>query len=143
METPETMETSRPPLRVLVVDDDPVHRLILCEVLDMQGVEVHEAVDGLEAAKQVVQHEYDAMIIDRHMPGMDGLALCRYVRETLQCWDLPILFATGSSQPDFTALALLAGASGFIPKPSTPETVRERVLAACRKNRQLKPDGVS
>lgn len=140
METPQSPEPRTPPWRVLVVDDDPVHRLILCEVLDIEGLEVDEAADGLEAAKQVAQDGYDVMIIDRHMPGMDGVALCRYVRETLQCWDMPILFATGSVQPEFTELALQAGASGFIPKPCAPDLIRERVLAACRSRRPAKPE---
>lgn len=143
METPQSPEPCTPPWRVLVVDDDPVHRLILCEVLDMEGLEVHEAADGLEAAKLVAHEPYDVMVIDRHMPGMDGIALCRYVRETLQCWDMPILFATGSMQPEFTDVALQAGASGFLPKPCAPDTVRARVLAACRRKRQVKPDATA
>ena len=72
----------RAPPRILVVDDDPLSRRILEQVLVSAGYEVESAVDGQEALAKVRSHRPDVIVTDWQMPRMDGLTLCRILKAT-------------------------------------------------------------
>ena len=91
MENPET------PVRILVVDDEPDIRNILHILLSSRGYEVDEAENGLRAVELVrAQPDYDLIILDIMMPGMDGVAACAEIRQHSVA---PILFLTAKAQP--------------------------------------------
>lgn len=117
--------------RILVVDDSPVLRASLRFALSSAGVEVVEAGDGvagLEVLKGMAeQAQKPAMIItDVNMPRMDGLTFVREVKKTSFKF-VPILVLTTESQADKKAEGKLAGASGWLVKPFSPEQVLEVV----------------
>ena len=88
MENPET------PVRILVVDDEPDIRNILHILLSSRGYEVDEAENGLRAVELVrAQPDYDLIILDIMMPGMDGVSACAEIRRHSVA---PILFPTTS-----------------------------------------------
>ena len=119
------------PAKVLIVDDSPVMRASVKYALAAAGLEVAEAGDGQSAlevlAGMAQRAEKPAMIItDVNMPRMDGLTLVREVKKTAFKF-VPILVLTTESQADKKAEGKLAGASGWLVKPFTPQQLLDVV----------------
>lgn len=104
-------------LRVLIVDDDPALLEALPEALRlrMSGVTVETADSAAAALGCIARQEYDAIVSDIKMPGMDGLALLEEIRS--RCPDTPTLIITGHGEHDLVVHALRGGARDFIQKP--------------------------
>ena len=110
MENPET------PVRILVVDDEPDIRNILHILLSSRGYEVDEAENGLRAVELVrAQPDYDLIILDIMMPGMDGVAACTEIRQHSVA---PILFLTAKAQPADMSDAYGSGGDDYLIKPA-------------------------
>ena len=75
--------------KILVVDDDSSIRLLVSDVLTDQGLTVSTAASGEEALKRLEEESFDLILLDIMMKGMDGLEVCRRVRDRVEC---PILF---------------------------------------------------
>lgn len=127
--------TSQGAFRILVVDDDPVHRMLVREILCAPRYLVSEAQHGQEALHQIALHDFDAVLLDKRMPGMDGDRVCHEVRHRLKKDLLPIVMVTGSSGIDELTASLRAGANDFIRKPYSPVELRARVDAATQRKR--------
>ncbi|HAE81964.1 MAG TPA: hybrid sensor histidine kinase/response regulator [Ktedonobacter sp.] len=102
---------------VLIVDDDTALLEALPQALNLriEGVEVHISDTALEALKLIREHDYDAIVSDIKMPGMDGLALLEKIKELRP--DVPTLLITGHGEHDLAVRALRGGAYDFIQKP--------------------------
>ena len=122
--------------RVLVVDDHPLVRDSLCRVLENSGQfeVVGQASDGEEAIPLAERLRPDAVIMDLIMPGMDGVAACREIVESLP--DTRVLMLTASTNDEAVIAAVAAGATGFIIKdaslPELLEVVRDVALGRLR-----------
>src|SRR5467141_560367 len=103
--------------RVLIVDDDPdlLQALPQALRLRMEGLTVDTADSAAAALDQIGAHDYDAIVTDIKMPGMDGLALLAEIRR--QQPDTPILTITGHGEDVLAIQALRSGAHDFIQKP--------------------------
>ncbi len=104
-------------LRVLIVDDDTalLQALPQAIALRMQEVQVDTSDSAPDALQLVQQHEYDAIVSDIKMPGMDGIALIEQLQ--VHCPDVPTLLITGHGERDLAIQALRVGAYDFIQKP--------------------------
>jgi DNA-binding NtrC family response regulator len=102
---------------VLIVDDDSALLEALPETLRlrMSGVMVDTADSATAALERIAAHDYDAIVTDIKMPGMDGLALLAEIRRQLP--DTPILTITGHGEDVLAIQALRSGAYDFIQKP--------------------------
>lgn len=102
---------------VLIVDDDIALLEALPQALNLriEDVEVHTSDSALEALKLIQEHDYDAIVSDIKMPGMDGLALLKKIKELRP--DVPTLLITGHGEHDLAVQALRGGAYDFIQKP--------------------------
>ncbi|WP_374509861.1 HD domain-containing phosphohydrolase [Niveibacterium sp.] len=120
---------------LLVVDDDPLARAVASDCLDEVGIRVTECADGAAALNQLGAQHFDAMLLDRHMPGLSGDEVCRRIRRDLGDAMLPILMLTGDSGSQDLAAALDAGATDFIRKPFDPVELHARVRAAVEHKR--------
>ena len=107
------METAQ----VLLVDDDPalLQALPRAVSLRMSNVEVHTAASAPQALELLKQHEYDAIVSDIKMPGMDGLALLALTSQ--QYPEVPVLLITGHGEHDLAIRALRGGAYDYLLKP--------------------------
>ena len=117
---------SRP--RVLCVDDEPVILQILRRLLEVQGFEPVICGDPLAAIALFDETLFDVVITDIHMPGMDGLALMRALRERQP--ELPVVVVTGHGTVDTAIQALREGATGMLVKPFTGEELLGEVSRA-------------
>lgn len=102
---------------VLVVDDEPLTRNLLRLMLEPAGYQVCGAGDGLEALTMVKEAHPDIMILDVMMPAMDGLAVCRLIREDAEVAGTPIIMLSGKVHRDAVQEGLQAGANRYLAKP--------------------------
>jgi signal transduction histidine kinase len=116
--------------RILVVDDDPLVRLSLRAMLERGHYQVEVAEGGVEALELLSSYQPDLVLLDIQMPGMDGLDVCRQIRELPNGERLPIIFLTGDERPDIYAQAFQAKGDDFLRKPfqSTELIIRIRSL---------------
>ena len=111
------MTAGSTPLRVLIVDDDLALLEALPEALRLRmgGVVVETADSAAAALERIADREYDAIVTDIKMPGMDGLELLDEIR--IRRPDLPTLIITGHGDDELVVHAMRGGARDFIQKP--------------------------
>jgi diguanylate cyclase (GGDEF)-like protein/PAS domain S-box-containing protein len=112
---------------ILVVDDDLFMRQIMCDALIEAGFAAIEAISGEAALVQFQSREPAAVLLDVHLPGMDGLAACRALRQFPGGELTPVMMVTGSDDPAVIHQAYEAGATDFIAKPIEPTVLGYRV----------------
>jgi two-component system response regulator MprA len=118
-------------MRILVVDDDRAVRESLRRSLAFNGYQVDLAVDGKDALDAVQQRRPDAMVLDVMMPRVDGLEVCRRMREAGD--ELPILVLTARDAVSDRVAGLDAGADDYLPKPFALEELLARLRALLRR----------
>lgn len=120
-------------VRILVVDDEPSIREILCDFLRMEGFHVQDAPDGRAALTVLAQHRFNLLISDLKMPEMGGLELLAEARE--QYPDLVSLLMTGYGTVETALAAMKNGAFDYILKPFKVEEVVHTVKRALEQQR--------
>ena len=115
-------------IRVMVVDDHPIMRNGLKDVLEASGrfEVVGQAKDGEEAVSTVEGIEPDVIVMDVIMPNMDGIDACREIMELLP--ETRVLMLTASTEEDAVIEAVAAGATGYLQKYSRPEELVEALV---------------
>lgn len=115
-------------IKFLVVDDFSTMRRIIKNVLNDIGYSnVTEADDGNTAWPMLQQSEFDFLITDWNMPGMPGLDLLKAVRADARLGSMPVLMLTAESKREQIAEAAQAGVNGYVIKPFTADTLREKI----------------
>ncbi len=128
--------TIRPPTRpragarILVVDDDERIRELLTLYLERDGYRPVEAIDGAAALRAAGTSRFDLVLLDVMLPGIDGLEVCRQLRETT---DTPIVLLTARSGDSDKIVGLDLGADDYIVKPFSPRELMARVRAQLRR----------
>ncbi|MDD3742063.1 MAG: response regulator [Lentimicrobiaceae bacterium] len=120
---------------VLLVDDEPEILELLNDLL-IEDYQVITAENGSEAWQKVVEYTPDLIISDIMMPVMDGIELCRRLRDNFKTSHLPLILLTARAEIEDRIAGLKAGADAYIPKPFHPEhlKVRTRMLLQLRAN---------
>ncbi len=120
--------------RVLVVDDQPKNLLALTAVLDSPDWEIVTARSGEEALRRLLeQQSYALVLLDVHMPGMDGFEVARLLKQRPRHADLPLCFVTGTTRDArIVDRAYAAGVVDFLVKPVDPVLLRAKVTAFTR-----------
>ena len=109
--------------KVLVVEDEPLNREVIGDMLEELGLVVDAAINGNEALIKVRQAHYDIVLMDMQMPELDGLDATRKLRAMPDGQDLAIIALTANAFDDDRERCLAAGMNDFIAKPFKPEKV--------------------
>ncbi|UCH10172.1 MAG: response regulator transcription factor, partial [Fidelibacterota bacterium] len=121
---------------ILVVDDEADVREVIQLNLGREGFEVAVAADGESALELLRSKPFDAAIVDVMMPGMDGLDLCRAIRQDSDLRALPVLLLTARDSEMDQIIGLEVGADDFISKSASPRLITTRLKAALRRHDQ-------
>jgi DNA-binding response OmpR family regulator len=120
-----------PPSRVvLVVEDDPIVAEVVVSYLRKRGHTAELITDGLAAVARVLESRPDLILLDRMLPGIDGLEVCRRIRERV---DVPVIMLTALGQEHDRIDGLEAGADDYLVKPFSPRELMLRVDAVLRR----------
>lgn len=118
--------------RVLIADDKATGRELVRTVLEDRGYEVFEANDGIEALDAAHRVQPHLIILDLHMPGLDGFGVIKELRLNANFARTPVVALTASAMQGDRQRALSAGFTGYITKPVSLKVLRaevERLLA--------------
>ncbi len=115
--------------RILVVDDTPANLSLLLDALTEAKHEILVAEGGRSALSLLEHTTPDLVLMDLIMPGLDGVATCRLLKERPECRDVPVIFMTAIDEPAQKLRAFEAGAVDYITKPVYPPEVLARVAA--------------
>lgn len=122
---------SRPsPGRVLVVDDEAGNRVLLRELLEAQGHQITEAVDGEQALEEARSRAPDVILLDVMLPKLDGFEVCRQLKTNDRTAPIPILLITALTDRQDRLTGIKAGANDFLTKPIDAQDVILRVSNA-------------
>ena len=119
-------------LHILVVDDNVIHRRMSQTLLAAAGYGVSLAEGGPQALSLIEKRIPDVVLLDVHMPGMDGFEVCRRLRAMPSARRLPVLFLTDVSDLDSADQALNSGADDFLNKPINQIELQMRVRSLMR-----------
>jgi two-component system OmpR family response regulator/two-component system alkaline phosphatase synthesis response regulator PhoP len=123
-------------LRVLVVEDEPNIRELVCLHLGLEGYACQGLADGQEALKSSEAERFDLLVLDVMLPGLDGVSLCRAVRRGSMNRDVPILMLTARSQESDKVIGLESGADDYLTKPFGVRELVARARALLRRPRR-------
>jgi phosphate regulon transcriptional regulator PhoB len=120
--------------RVLIVEDEPDIRALVVHHLKREGYQVSAASSGEEALRQVQAAPPDLVLLDLMMPAMDGLEVCRRLRQDPATAMLPIVMLTAKGDEVDRVVGLEIGADDYVVKPFSPKELLARVRAVLRRS---------
>src|SRR6266851_787234 len=125
-------------MKLLLIDDEPHIRQMMRLTLEAAGYQVDEAADGAAGIERFGDgREYAAVVLDQKMPGLTGLETLQRIKERVP--DACVLMATAFGSIELAVDAMRLGATDFLRKPMTPETLRAAVAAAIASRRSPWP----
>jgi two-component system cell cycle response regulator DivK len=110
--------------KILVVEDDPDNRRIVVKVLSVEGYQVVEATDGIEALAQARAERPDLILMDLALPNMDGWEATRQLKGNAETRSIPVVALTAVAMRGDEEQARAAGCDDYIPKPARPAAIR-------------------
>lgn len=122
------------PVRVLVVEDEANIRELVCLHLRHEGYECDPQADGRAALERAQSESFDLVVLDLMLPGLDGLSLCRAIRNGRVNQDVPILMLTARREESDKVVGLESGADDYLTKPFLVEELVLRVRGILRRS---------
>ena len=122
--------------KVLVVEDEPHIRELVCLHLGLEGYACEGAADGQHALRRTEAERFDLLVVDIMVPGLDGVSLTRAVRNGRSNHDVPILMLTARRDEADKVLGLESGADDYLTKPFGVRELVARARALLRRPRQ-------
>ncbi len=113
--------------RILVVDDEPFILKSLAFVLKKEGFDVDTAANGIEALEIIEHRKPDLIFLDVMMPKMNGLELCKKMKDDPQLKDIYVIILTAKGQESDREKGMMIGADEYMTKPFSPSYVVKRV----------------
>jgi phosphate regulon transcriptional regulator PhoB len=126
--------------KILVVDDEPDIVELISYNLKKEGFDIVSALDGEEALNNIKNHTFDFVILDLMLPGIQGMELCRILRNDPKTKNLPIIMLTAKGEEIDRILGLEIGADDYMAKPFSPRELVARVNAVSRRSAEKSAD---
>jgi DNA-binding response OmpR family regulator len=126
--------------KILIVDDEHDIAELLSYNLSREGFDVTTALDGENALKHIKRKGFDLIVLDLMLPGIQGMELCRLLKNDPKTKDLPIIILTAKTDEIDRILGLELGADDYITKPFSPRELIARIKAVLRRSARVKPD---
>jgi DNA-binding response OmpR family regulator len=124
------------PGRIVVVDDDPTVADVVGRYLVRDGPTVECVHDGHEALRRIAEQQPDLVVLDLMLPGIDGLEVCRRLRER---WPIPVVMLTALGDETDRLAGFEIGADDYVTKPFSPRELAMRVRSVLRRSRAGAP----
>ena len=115
--------------RILIVEDDEDIVETVKYSLELRGYNIDVAYDGLHALRKAHRNEYDLMLLDIMLPGIDGYDICEQVRMNPETEKIPIIMTSGKTLQDDKDIGMRMGASVYLTKPVPPSEMLSNVKA--------------
>ncbi|MDR4466097.1 MAG: response regulator transcription factor [Nitrospira sp.] len=119
--------------KILIVEDEPEIAQLVKHYLEKEGFRPSIAHTGVEALKLIASEHPDLVILDLMLPEIDGLEVCKSIRQKPETALLPILMLTAKNEESDTVVGLELGADDYVTKPFSPRTLVARVKALFRR----------
>jgi CheY-like chemotaxis protein len=116
-------------MMVLIVEDNEVDRKIIVKTLKTLGCKVMIAENGSEGYIKAVSHKPDLILSDCNMPYMDGVEMCRQIKEDESTKDIPVIFLTGVDSPRNVIDCFSLEAESFVCKPINPKMLSNQIAS--------------
>ena len=130
--TDTSTETETGVIKVLLVEDDSRLSDLTAEYLTSHGLRVTQVATGPDGVKAALERQYDVILLDLNLPGMDGVEVCRQLRQRQAT---PIIMVTARDEMPDRVVGLDAGADDYLGKPFAARELLSRIHAAVRRNR--------
>jgi len=127
--------------RILVIDDEPDIVELIRYNLGKEGFAVSTAPDGEEALRSIKTGDFALIILDLMLPGIQGMELCRILRNDQKTKNLPIIMLTAKTEEVDRILGLEMGADDYLTKPFSPRELIARIKAVLRRSARALPEG--
>lgn len=124
--------------KILVVDDDLNIQEMLNSGLSRYGYAVQVSSSAIDALSMIEKTKFDLLIIDVMMPDIDGITLCKTIRNMDQSADIPVIILTALSDAETMNDALLFGAVDYVVKPFDMRSLKEKINSALHKSQARK-----
>ena len=121
---------------ILVVEDDPAVARLISTTLETRNYQYHRVQNGAGALLEAASARPDVILLDLGLPDMDGIAMCRRIRETN---NIPIIMVSAKTQDIDKIVGLSTGADDYVAKPFNPLELMARVKSQLRRYRELNP----
>ncbi|HXT92322.1 MAG TPA: response regulator, partial [Trebonia sp.] len=132
------MSNSDLPGRIVIVDDDPTVADVVGRYLVRDGHTVECVHDGHEALRRIAEQQPDLVVLDLMLPGIDGLEVCRRLRER---WPIPVVMLTALGDETDRLAGFEIGADDYVTKPFSPRELVARLRAVLRRTAGPPTDG--
>ncbi|MBV1878410.1 MAG: hybrid sensor histidine kinase/response regulator [Pseudomonadales bacterium] len=123
--------------QILVIDDDKVNTRILSTILATDSFKILSATDGLAGLKMAKFNKPDLILLDVHMPGMNGLDVCQEIKASPETYDIPVIFLTALTGLEDIKAGFRAGGSDYICKPIRSAEVLARIRVHLEKSQLI------
>ena len=126
--------------KILVVDDEPDIVELITYNLRKEGFEVSSSFDGEEALAKIRKEKFDFIILDLMLPGIQGVEICRILRNDPRTKDLPIIMLTAKGEEVDKIVGLEMGADDYMTKPFSPRELLARIKTVMRRTSEKAAD---
>jgi DNA-binding response OmpR family regulator len=124
--------------KILIVDDQTMMLKLMSHPLEQVGFTVITALTGVEALQKIQSEQPDLVILDVMLPDMNGIDVCRRIRQVLHLTDLPIIILSGQTELSAKIQGLEAGADEYVTKPVDPKEMAVRVRSLLARTQRLR-----
>ena len=127
-------------MRVLVIEDDPDTLHFIVQGLTESGHVADQAQDGKNGLFLALEEPYDAIVVDRMLPGLDGLDVCKELKRDTATQGIAVIMVTAKGDETDIVMGLELGADDYVVKPFSPKILLSRVKAVLRRKHSPAPE---